>query len=144
LRGWIMARYSPLLGVITAIDLLVSVALTTGLFAMLYRYVPARRLPWKQVAWGGLLTAVLFSAGKWLVGMYLARSTVPSAFGAAASFAALLLWLYYTAQVFLFGAEFTACLGGLRNESSGRRLSEPPPVDLARQHHHRAKQGEHQ
>jgi membrane protein len=79
--------------------------------------VPASRLPWKLVISGGLLTALLFSVGKWAVGLYLARSTVPTAFGAAASFAALLLWLYYTAQIFLLGAEFTACLGGLRGEA---------------------------
>ena len=53
-------------------------------------------------------------AGRWVVGVYLAYSTQPSAYGAASSFAALLLWLYYTAQIFLFGAEFTSCLAGLR------------------------------
>ena len=61
---------------------------------------------------GGLLTAVLFDLGRWVVGLYLAHSTQPSAFGAAASFVALLLWLYYSAQIFLFGAEFTASLAG--------------------------------
>jgi uncharacterized BrkB/YihY/UPF0761 family membrane protein len=66
---------------------------------------------------GGLLTALLFALGKWVVGLYLARSTVPNAFGAAASFAALLLWLYHTAQIFLFGAEFTACMGGLERQT---------------------------
>jgi membrane protein len=61
--------------------------------------------------------------------LYLGRSTQPSAFGAAASFAALLLWLYYSAQIFLLGAEFTACLGGSRDEehadktSAGRRTA---------------------
>jgi membrane protein len=116
LRSWIADLYSPLLGVIGVADLAVSIALTTSLFAVIYRYMPTRRLPWKVVASGGLLTAILFSIGKWLVGVYLAKSTVPTAFGAAASFAALLLWLYYTAQIFLLGAEFTACLGGLRKE----------------------------
>jgi membrane protein len=117
LRSWTAERYAPLLGVIGGFDFLVSVALTTSLFALIYRYIPRHRLPWNVVMTGGLLTALLFSLGKWLVGLYLAKSAVPSAFGAAASFAALLLWLYYTAQIFLFGAEFTACLGGLR----GRR-----------------------
>ena len=118
LRSWIADLYSPLLGVIGVADLLVSVVLTTSLFAVIYRYMPTRRLPWKVVIGGGLLTAILFSIGKWLVGLYLARSTVPSAFGAAASFAALLLWLYYTAQIFLLGAELTACLGGLRQKTA--------------------------
>jgi membrane protein len=65
-----------------------------------------------------VLTAALFELGRWLIGLYLAHSTQASAFGAAASFVALLVWLYYTAQIFLFGAEFTACLGGLREEST--------------------------
>jgi len=116
LRSWITARYSPLLVTIGVLDLVTSIALMTSLFAAIYRYMPARRLPWKLVASGGLLTAVLFTIGKWGVGLYLAKSTVPTVFGAAASFAALLLWLYYTAQIFLLGAEFTACLGGLREE----------------------------
>jgi membrane protein len=83
------------------------------LFALIFRYLPARRLAWKHVAIGGVLTATLFDIGRWAVGLYLSQSTQPSAFGAAASFATLLLWLYYTSLIFLFGAEFTSCLGGL-------------------------------
>jgi membrane protein len=114
LRSWVTHRYSPLLVTIGALDLIVSIALMTSLFAAIYRYMPARKLPWKLVAGGGLLTAILFTIGKWGVGLYLANSTIPTAFGAAASFAALLLWLYYTAQIFLLGAEFTACLARTR------------------------------
>lgn len=117
LRAWVTHLYAPLVGLLGLLDVVVSVVLMTSLFALIYRYVPASRLPWKLVASGGLLTALLFSVGKWAVGLYLAKSTVPTAFGAAASFAALLLWLYYTAQIFLLGAEFTACLGGLRGEA---------------------------
>ena len=114
LRSWVTERYSPLLVTIGVLDLVISIALMTALFAAIYRYMPVRRLPWKLVTSGALLTAILFTIGKWGVGLYLAKSTVPTAFGAAASFAALLLWLYYSAQIFLLGAEFTACLGGLR------------------------------
>ncbi|MEO6368416.1 MAG: YihY/virulence factor BrkB family protein [Steroidobacteraceae bacterium] len=116
LRSWVTQRHTPLLGLIGFLDLLISIGLMTSLFALIYRYVPAQRLQWKLVISGGLLTSVLFSVGKWAIGVYLAKSTVPTAFGAAASFAALLLWLYYTAQIFLLGAEFTACLGGLRTQ----------------------------
>jgi membrane protein len=111
LRSWATNRYSSLLVTIGVLDFVVSIALTTTLFAVIYRYMTTRRLPWRLVASGGLLTAILFALGKWAIGLYLAKSTVPTAFGAAASFAALLLWLYYTAQIFLLGAEFTACLG---------------------------------
>jgi membrane protein len=74
------------------------------------------------VAAGAVLTAILFDVGRWAVSVYLGRSTQPSAFGAAASFAALLLWLYYTSLIFLFGAEFTACLGGLRDAKHAGEL----------------------
>jgi len=76
-----------------ALDVIVSVGLVAVLFALIFRYMPARRLPWRAVAAGGVLTAILFDIGRWAVGLYLAHSTQPSAFGAAASFATLLLWL---------------------------------------------------
>jgi membrane protein len=132
MRSWLAERHAPLLGAVGTLDLLISVGTITALFALIFRYMPSHRLPWKVVFGGGLVTALLFVLGKWLVGLYLAKSTVPSAFGAAASFAALLLWLYYTAQIFLLGAEFTACLGGLTRQApnsqgqasqvAGRRL----------------------
>jgi membrane protein len=99
------------------LDLVVSLFLVAALFTLIYRYMPTRRLPWKPVILGGLLTAGLFDIGRWLIGLYLAHSTEASAFGAASSFVALLLWLYYTAQIFLFGAEFTACMAGVRDEA---------------------------
>jgi membrane protein len=114
-----------IVGVFGAIDVILSLSLVAFLFALIYRYMPARRLPWKSVILGGALTAVLFDVGRWGVSVYLAHSTQPSAFGAAASFAALLLWLYYTSMIFLFGAEFTACLGGLRQPKTE---SNPSPA----------------
>lgn len=114
LSGRVAAVYPGFVGIIGAFGDLLSLLMVAALFALIYRYLPSRRIAWKHVALGGVLTAVLFDAGRWCVGLYLARSTESSAFGAASSFAALLLWLYYTAQIFLFGAEFTACLGGVR------------------------------
>ncbi|HXA36812.1 MAG TPA: YihY/virulence factor BrkB family protein [Steroidobacteraceae bacterium] len=119
LRTRIAVAHAGLVGALGLLDFIVSLLLVSSLFALIYRYMPARRLPWRVVAGGGILTAILFDSGRWAVGLYLAHSTQASAFGAAASFAALLLWLYYTAQIFLFGAEFTACLGGLRTDNSG-------------------------
>jgi membrane protein len=116
LRRQVAADHAAVVGVIGALDLVLSLLLVAGLFALIYRYMPARRLPWRVVLCGGALTAALFYIGRWAIGLYLAHSTQPTAFGAAASFAALLLWLYYSAQIFLFGAEFTAVLGGLRRE----------------------------
>jgi membrane protein len=116
LRSFIAASFSELVIVTSALDFVISVALVTGLIALIYRYLPSKRLPWRSVLIGGLVTALLFYLGRWLIGLYLARATQPSAFGAAASFAAMLLWLYYSAQIFLLGAEFTACAGGVRGK----------------------------
>ena len=114
LRGYVLRHFEGLVGVLASMDFLLSVALGTGLVALMYRYLPARRLAWSHVIIGALVTALLFHLGRWGIGLYLGRATQPTAYGAAASFAALLLWLYYSAQIFLFGAEFTACLGQSR------------------------------
>ena len=120
LRARFAERHEALIGVIAGLDFVVAIFLVSLLFALIYRYMPARRTGWKVVLVGGFLTAILFNIGRWAIGLYLAHSTQPSAYGAAASFAALLLWLYYSAQIFLFGAEFTACLAGIQDESGGR------------------------
>jgi membrane protein len=114
LRGWVSHRYEGLVAVLGVLEFVFSTALGTGLIALMYRYLPAVRLNWRHVLIGALVTTLLFQAGRWGIGLYLGRATQPSTFGAAASFAALLLWLYYSAQIFLFGAEFTAVLGGSR------------------------------
>jgi membrane protein len=118
LRKDIAPHQAALMGAVGGLEFLFSLLLISGVFAAIYRYMPTQRLPWSVVLRGGLLTAVLFDIGHWAIGLYLAHSTQPTAFGAAASFAALLLWLYYTAQIFLYGAEFTAYLGGLRKDDS--------------------------
>jgi membrane protein len=84
-----------------------SVLVITLLFAMLYRFLPDVQIAWRDVWLGAALTAVLFEIGKFLIGFYLGRSGVASAYGAAGSLVALLVWFYYSAQIFLFGAEFT-------------------------------------
>jgi len=114
LRDWVGHRYEAMVGGLGAVELVLSTALGTGLVALMYRYLPATRLAWRQVLLGAFVTVLLFQLGRWGIGLYLGRSTEPTSFGAAASFAALLLWLYYSAQIFLFGAEFTAVIGGSR------------------------------
>lgn len=119
LRGWVAERYEALVAVLGVLEFIVSTALGTGLIALMYRYLPAVRLSWRHVLIGALVTTLLFQAGRWGIGLYLGRATQPSTFGAAASFAAMLLWLYYSAQIFLLGAEFTAVLGGTRVAKEG-------------------------
>jgi membrane protein len=133
LRAWFAAAYPALVTLVALTDIVLSLLLVAGLFTLIYRYMPSRHLPWRTVIAGGALTAVLFDIGRWAVGLYLAHSTQPSAYGAASSFAAMLLWLYYTSQIFLFGAEFTACLAGLRTDNSAQEpqsASSGPPTRL--------------
>jgi membrane protein len=87
----------------TAISLLV----VTTLFAMVYKYLPDAIIAWRDVMVGAGATAVLFALGRYLLGIYLSRTTIASAFGAAGSLAIVLVWIYYTSQIFLFGAAFT-------------------------------------
>lgn len=89
--------------IMTALDLTV----ITVLFALLYKYLPDAVIAWRDVWFGAAVTAVLFTLGKYLIGMYLGRAGVGSAYGAAGSLAVLLVWIYYASQIFLFGAELT-------------------------------------
>jgi membrane protein len=91
----------------TVTDNIVSIILLTLLFSMLYKVLPDVEISWEDVWVGGAITAVLFTLGKFLLGLYLARSTVSSAYGAAGSLVVLLLWVYYSAQIIFLGAEFT-------------------------------------
>jgi membrane protein len=121
LREAIGRRFTEFVVLAAVLDFVISVGLVTGLIALIYRYMPARRMAWRPILWGALVTALLFHLGRWGIAWYLGRSTQPSAFGAAASFAAMLLWLYYSAQIFLLGAEFTACFGGVRELQPAKR-----------------------
>ena len=88
-------------------DFALSVAIFTVLFGMLYKWLPNVRIAWPDVWIGALTTSVLFNLGRLAIGAYLGRSATASAYAAAGSVLVLLLWLYYSAQIFLFGAEFT-------------------------------------
>ena len=117
LRSYVAERFTWMVVLTGLMDFFLSLVMSGGLIALIFRYMPARRLPWSIVLRGAAVTAVLFHIGRWAIGLYLGKATQASAFGAAASFVALLLWLYYSAQIFLFGAEVTACLGRARNGS---------------------------
>jgi membrane protein len=96
----------PLL-VLDAANLVASIAVFTALFALMFRFLPDVELPWEDVGLGGLVTALLMTAGKWGISLYLGHSAVASTFGAAASLVVILLWIYYAAMIVLFGAAFT-------------------------------------
>ena len=84
-----------------------SVVVITVLFAVIYRFIPDERIDWDDVWIGAAFTAILFTGGKFAIGMYLGQATFGSAYGAAGSLVILLAWIYYSAQVFFFGAVFT-------------------------------------
>jgi membrane protein len=79
----------------------------TFLFAMIFKYLPDAKISWSNVWLGSVVTAFLFMVGKYAIGLYLGRSTIGSAYGAAGSFVVLLVWIYYSAQILFLGAEFT-------------------------------------
>jgi membrane protein len=89
------------------LDIVVSLAFVTLLFAMIYKFVPDVQIQWKDVWIGAALTSILFTVGKYLIGLYLGSSGVTSAYGAAGSLVTVLLWVFYSSLIFLLGAEFT-------------------------------------
>jgi len=106
------------------IDIAVSFALTALLFAMIYKIMPRVRIGWRDVWVGAAVTAALFALGKWAIGLYIGRSSVASAFGAAGSLVVTMVWVYYSAQIFLLGAEFTRVYA----EAHGSHASVPVPA----------------
>jgi membrane protein len=93
--------------VLKAINFVVSFAVVTGLFAMVYKIMPSVTIRWRDVWVGAAVTALLFTIGKTLIGLYIGHSGLTSAYGAAGSLVVVLVWVYYSTQIFLLGAEFT-------------------------------------
>ena len=112
LSGWLSSRSPTMPLVWSGVSVLVSLGVTTALFALLYRVLPDVRLKWRDVATGAFVTAVLFTIGLQLIGLYLGQTSVASSYGAAGSIMILLLWVFYSCQILLFGAEFTRVYAG--------------------------------
>jgi membrane protein len=93
--------------ILQAGNFLISFALISVLFAAIYKVLPDKDLEWRDVLAGAVVTAFLFSIGKFLIGLYIGSSAVASSYGAAGALIVALLWIYYSAQIFLLGAEFT-------------------------------------
>lgn len=109
------------------VNFVVSYLLTAALLALIYRFMPDAQIRWRDVVFGALVTALLFVVGKFLIGLYIAKSALALGFGAAGSLAVLLAWVYYSAQIFLFGAEFTwACADPHADRRDGPATGSPP------------------
>lgn len=93
---------------VTGLNLLISLGFITVIFGLLFKVLPDARIRWRHVWIGALITTLLFTLGKYLIGFYLGNSTFNSAYGAAGSLVIILLWVYYSTVIFLFGAEFTS------------------------------------
>ena len=90
-----------------SVNIVLGFAVTTLGFAMIYKLMPRVRVQWRDVWLGAAVTALLFTIGRFLIGLYIGKSGIASGFGAAASLIVILVWVYYSAQIFLLGAEFT-------------------------------------
>jgi membrane protein len=107
LAAFIDTRSPPGAALFMALNFFITLILIAVLFAAIYKLLPAKPLAWSHVIFGAVLTAVLFQAGKFLIGLYLGSYGVASSLGAAGAVLGLLLWVYYSAQIFLFGAALT-------------------------------------
>ena len=106
------------------LNLIISLGLITFLFAMIFKFIPDVEIRWRNVWLGAAITAILFTIGKTLIGIYLGQAEVSSTFGAAGSLAVLMIWVYYSSQILFLGAEFTQVF----TKRSGER---PPPDENA-------------
>jgi membrane protein len=121
LWGPLFAEWEIIAGVI---DFLVSFAIITTMFAMIYKVMPRVKVAWADVWIGAGVTALFFTIGKFLIGLYIGKSGLTSGFGAAGSLVVMLAWVYYSAQVFLMGAEFTWAYA----LTFGSRKAQPVPA----------------
>ena len=120
-------------------EFVTSFAVLTLLFAMIYKLLPSRRIEWRDVWVGAAVTSLLFWVGKFAIGLYIAKSSVASSFGAAGTVVVIIAWVYYSSLIFFFGAEFTreyAVLHGSKRDS--KTLEEPleGEVIAANDEHH--------
>jgi membrane protein len=124
-------------GVGRLLHFLASIVVVTLLFAMIYKFLPDARIAWRDVWLGSAVTALLFTIGKSLIGFYLGHSAMASTFGAAGSLAVLLFWFYYSAQIFLFGAELTKAYAnrygsGIVPSAGATHVAPPSPIPTPR------------
>ena len=127
----IVKGFGPAAGALAVVsEIAVSFLVLTLLFAGIFRFLPDVHVNWKPVLFGATITATLFIVGKWLLSWYLSRGSTTSAYGAAGSLAALLIWIYYSAQILYFGGELTYAYADVKDEKivpDGRAVSSTPP-----------------
>jgi uncharacterized BrkB/YihY/UPF0761 family membrane protein len=134
-RGAIVEQLSGLMGSKSAEALQAMIesasdpktGMLTGMFAAIFKILPDTPIDWRDVAIGALFTAGLFEGGKYAIALYIGKSDVASSYGAAGALIILLLWIFYSAQIFLLGAEFTRAFARRYGSHAGRDVSNPIP-----------------
>ena len=112
------------------VNFISSFVVVTALFAMIYKWLPRAKIGWRDVWIGAAATSLLFTIGKFLIGLYIGKSSVVSGFGAAGSLVVVLVWVYYSAQIFLLGAEFTWVYAFRHGSRRGEERPQPASRDL--------------
>jgi membrane protein len=107
MTNYVRTLFPALEIVLSVADLVLSIGLTTVLFAAMYKVLPDVHIAWREVLMGAVITTALFEGGKYLIALYIGQSDIASSFGAAGALIVLLLWIFYSAEIFLLGAEFT-------------------------------------
>jgi membrane protein len=115
-------------GILQVLNVAVTFAVTTLVFASAYRILPRVKIDWSDVWTGALVTALLFTVGKYLISVYIGRAGVSSGFGAAGSLVVILVWVYYSAQIFLLGAEFTWVFAHRHGSKAGEAPESAAPA----------------
>lgn len=128
LGSYLEASFSGATVLLWLLTTAVAFSVATILFGMIFKILPDVDLTWRDVAAGAVVTALLFTVGKFLIGFYLGQSSIASSYGAAASLMNILLWIYYSSLILLFGAEFTKAFA----ESRGSRQGRANPREAAR------------
>jgi len=123
---WLKDRMPGLDLIVSSVNFTVSLIFIAALFAAIYKILPDRKLQWRDVFVGAVVTALLFSLGKMAISFYIGRPSTTQGFGAAGALAIVLLWLYYSAVIFLLGAEFTRAWSG----KAPAAAQKPPPVNV--------------
>jgi membrane protein len=128
LAKWWGGLFADFAWLLRILDITISLGVISVMFALMYKILPRVKISWHDVWIGSIATALLFAVGKFLVGLYIGRSQVASSFGAAGSLVVVLIWVYYSAQIFLLGAEFTWVyahrLGSRRHEDQAATAKE--------------------
>ncbi|MCA9924157.1 MAG: YihY/virulence factor BrkB family protein [Anaerolineales bacterium] len=129
--GNLLEHIFPVVGpLLPSMEVIASFALLILLFTLLFRILPDADVSWRDVFLGAVVTAVFFTIGEYLIGLYLSHSTVSSTYGAAGSLVIVLLWIYYSAQIMLFGAEFTQTYANKYGSKVKPADEETPPSPL--------------